>query len=95
MHELIYSFGIREWTGGHSFAGANGDGGLACAGVNSGITYLYLLNQQNQLEFWWHDFDSTQLNDPNHPPNTWVKGMYRAMSLLTPLSSRRLETHGL
>ena len=29
VHELIYSFATREWTGGYSFAGVNGDAGKA------------------------------------------------------------------
>ncbi len=91
VRELIYSFGTQEWTGDHSIAGADGDGGLACAGLNNAVTYLWFLNQQNQLEYCWYHFDSSLLNDPNHPPNTWVQDMYRPMSLLTPRSSRRLE----
>lgn len=93
VHELVYSIGTQEWRGGYSFTGANGDGGVTCAGVGSGITYLYALNERNQLGFWWRDFASNTLNNPKHPPNIWVTGMYRLMSLITLLSSCGLGTH--
>lgn len=58
----------RSGEGAIHFAGVNGEGGISCAGAGSGISYLYLLNEQNQLELWWYDFDSSKPNDPKHPP---------------------------
>lgn len=75
IQELSWSFGTSEWLLGYSFPRVNGEGGISCAGGGSGISYLYLLNTQNQLELWWRDFDTSKPYNPTYAPDIWYRGM--------------------
>lgn len=73
--ELVWTYGSTSWTRGYTFSNANGNGGLSCQGVGSGITYLYLLNLNSRIELRWKEFNTAAINSTSHPIGVWNKGI--------------------
>ncbi|KAI9705860.1 MAG: hypothetical protein M1836_005266 [Candelina mexicana] len=74
VQELSWAYGDDQWGVGQTLTGTRGDSGLICAGVNSGTSYLYLQNSDDELELWWKDFNTTGPQTPGHPSGIWNKG---------------------
>ncbi|KZF22925.1 hypothetical protein L228DRAFT_238822 [Xylona heveae TC161] len=81
IQELEWGYGTTDWKEGNTFHNANGQGGVACAGVGSGITYLYAatpttdIDGGNQIQMWWKDFNvNATANTTSHPTGIWNAG---------------------
>ncbi|KAI8937058.1 hypothetical protein NX059_006277 [Plenodomus lindquistii] len=79
---------IQEWSG------FNGHAGVGCYSWGEGTsTYAMLVNQQNAVEFWWKDTNTTRVATPSHPINEWSNASSAAIKNVYPATSLGFTTY--
>ncbi|KAF2852411.1 hypothetical protein T440DRAFT_497919 [Plenodomus tracheiphilus IPT5] len=89
FHQYAWYNGQDTWVPIQEWKGFNGHAGVGCYSWGEGTsTYAMLVNEQNDVEFWWKDTNTTRAATQSHPINTWtnassaaIKGVYPATSL--------------
>ncbi|MGI4802881.1 MAG: hypothetical protein ACRYG8_54385, partial [Janthinobacterium lividum] len=75
FQQLGWRYGDLNWTFEGSWTEKNGHAGVGCYSwePDSTVTYVMLVNQQNTVEFWWKDTNtSLPTNNASHPINQWT-----------------------
>ena len=87
VHELIYNFGSKSWTSHANFPNTLASAGIACSASNASFSYVFLSNNNDQLELWWKDSNDTAANSAanstTHPLGTWTKGKTPILLILS------------
>lgn len=79
---------VQEW---HGF---NGHAGVGCYSWGEGTsTYAMLVNQQDNVEFWWRDTNTTRATTQAHPINTWTNASSATIRHVYPATSLGFTTY--
>lgn len=81
--------GQDTWTKQYTWPGMNGHAGVGCYSWGPGTTsYTMFVNDQNSVEFWWKDTNSSISSTDTHPINSFqnttaygIADVYPATSL--------------
>ena len=74
FQQLGWRYGDASWTWQQSWANKNGHAGVGCYSweSDSTTTYFMIVNEEDTVEFWWKDTNTTLANTTTHPINEWV-----------------------
>lgn len=74
FQQLGWRDGDSAWEFQDVWTGKNGHAGVGCYSwaSNSSVTYVMFVNQENTVEFWWKDTNTSLTATPEHPINKWV-----------------------
>ena len=77
IDELTFVYGSNQWVTESPILGYNGHAGIGCYSWGGGsVTYLMLVNPQNQVEILWKELNATIKSTTTHPLNTWTPGKF-------------------
>lgn len=77
FNEVEWTYGSNNWTEQQIFNGFNGHAGVGCFSWGPGsVSYVFMVNLQNQVEIWWKDLNTTLKANATHPINTWTNSMF-------------------
>ncbi|KAF2397792.1 hypothetical protein EJ06DRAFT_139160 [Trichodelitschia bisporula] len=72
LEEVTWTYNTTQWYRQDNFT-ANGHGGIGCFSWGKGsVSYLMLVNLDNEVQVSWKDLNTSVVATPQHPVNKWV-----------------------
>lgn len=77
FNEVQWTYGTANWTEQQLFTGFNGHAGVGCYSWGPGsVSYVFMVDLENQVEIWWKDLNTTLKGNATHPINTWTNSKF-------------------